>query len=97
MTKLTQKTINEIETAFKKVRTVKINLDGEKHEMLSLNEIPHRTMRQFIEKDQNEQFLMFIELIKTCAINPTKTMEILENLTMVEAHDFIKQWVEQSH
>lgn len=96
MTKLTKQTINEIETAFKKIRTVKIKLDGENHEMLSLNEIPQRTMRQFIEKEQNEQFTMFIELIKTCAINPTKTMETLENLTMSEANNFIQQWVEQS-
>jgi hypothetical protein len=93
---LDKKTIKEIESAFKKFQVLTIHLEDKEFQMLPLGELPQKKMREFVEKDDKQKMAMMVELIGTCSINPTKTMQEIQELTMTEMQEFIAQWVLES-
>jgi len=93
---LDKKTIKDIESAFKKIEILTIYLEDKEFKMLSLGELPQKTMRDFVEKDDKQKMLMMARLIETCAIDPTKTMEAIQDATMTQMQEFIDQWVTES-
>lgn len=90
---LDKKTLKELESAFKKFQILTINLDGKKIDILPLGELPQKKMMEFMEKEDQDKTIMMLELIKTCAINPTQTMAQIEEMTMTQMQEFISQWV----
>ena len=90
---LDKKTLKEIESAFKKFQILTIHLEDKEFKMLPLGELPQKKMREFVEKDEKQKMARMTELIGTCAINPTKTMAEIQELTMTEMQEFISQWV----